>query len=87
MAIRITHKQHPDQPKKRRSGHTKPQAPLIPLDQPGRLRVAHLQALLGDLSHSAFYQRRKMKQVPPPDGYDGRRPYWNTATVRAFLQR
>jgi len=71
--------------KKKRSGHTLPKAPEISLDGPGRLRVAHWQALLGGISHSAFYQRLKFKRVPPPDGRDGR-PYWKTETVRKFFE-
>lgn len=75
-----------DQGKKRRSGHTKPRAPQISLHEPGLIRVTHFQALLGDLSHSAFYARLKLKRIPPPDGRDPR-PYWKTSTVREFLER
>ncbi|MDP9586028.1 UNVERIFIED_ORG: hypothetical protein J2791_005343 [Burkholderia contaminans] len=71
---------------KRKSGHTKPRAPQISLHEPGFIRVAHFQALLGDLSHSAFYARLKLKRIPPPDGRDPR-PYWKTSTVREFLER
>lgn len=66
-----------------RSGHTKAQAPIISLDQPGRLRVGHLMALLS-LSHSALYVRLG-NRVPKPDGRDPR-PYWNTGTIKLFLQ-
>lgn len=72
--------------KKRKSGHTKPRAPQISLSEPGFIRVAHFQALLGDLSHSAFYARLKLKRIPPPDGRDPR-PYWKTSTVREFLEQ
>jgi hypothetical protein len=72
------------EPQKKRSGHTKPKAPEISLNEPGRLRIAHFQALLGGLSHSSFYQRLKLGRVPKPDGNDGR-PYWKTETVRLFL--
>ena len=66
--------------------------PLMPLDQPGRLRVAHLQALYG-ISHTTVYKRIKEGLIPPPDGWDmpnrpiGKqgRPYWNTATLRPFF--
>lgn len=75
---------HNEQGKKRKSGHTKPKAPQISLHEPGWIRVAHFQALLGDLSHSAFYARLKLGRVPKPDGHDPR-PYWRTETVRAFL--
>jgi hypothetical protein len=37
------------------------------------------------LSHSTFYERRNDGVLPPPDGYDGRRPYWRRDTVRAYL--
>lgn len=70
--------------KTKRSGHTKAKAPTISLDQPGRLRVAHLMALLS-ISHSAFYARLKMQIVPKPDGRDPR-PYWKTETVRLLLE-
>lgn len=73
------------QSKKRKSGHTKPRAPQISLHEPGWIRVAHFQALLGDLSHSAFYARLKLGRVPKPDGHDPR-PYWRTETVREFLR-
>jgi len=64
--------------------NTQPKAPLITLDEPGLIRNAHFQALLGGLSQAAFYQRRKKGMVPPPDGYDPR-PYWRTSTVKAYL--
>jgi hypothetical protein len=62
----------------------KPVAPLISIDQPGRLRFAHLMALLS-VSHQTIYARIKTGQIPAPDGYDGVRPYWNTRTIRALL--
>jgi hypothetical protein len=68
-----------------RSGHTRPQAPQIPLDQPGRLRVAHLLCLFS-VSHSTLYAGIKSGRYPAPDGRDGSIPYWNTATISAFLQ-
>ena len=68
---------------KKKSGHTRPRAPEISLDAPGRLRVAHLLALYA-LSHSALYARLRMKRIPPPDGRDPR-PYWNTATIKHDL--
>ncbi|CAG9273467.1 conserved hypothetical protein [Paraburkholderia unamae] len=75
-----------EQGTKRKSGHTKPKAPQISLSEPGFIRVAHFQALLGDLSHSAFYARLKLKRIPPPDGRDPR-PYWKTSTVRDFFEQ
>jgi hypothetical protein len=70
--------------KAKRSGHTKAKAPTISLDQPGRLRVAHLMALLS-ISHSSLYERLRTHVVPKPDGHDPR-PYWKTETVRLLLQ-
>ena len=72
-------------PKKKQKGHTLPRVPELSLNEPGRLRVAHMQALLGGISHTAFYSRRDAGRVPPYDGNDGR-PYWKTSTVKAFLE-
>jgi len=70
-------------PKKGR-GHTRAKAPTISLDKPGRLRVAHLMALLG-VSHSTLYAGIASARYPKPDGMDGRIPYWRTQTVRSLL--
>jgi hypothetical protein len=75
-----------------RSNERRPKAPLIPLDQPGRLRISNLQALFG-CSHATIYKRLEQGALPCPDGYDlpnrpkGRRgrPYWYTSTIRPFL--
>lgn len=61
-------------------------APLIAIDQPGRLRFANLMALFG-VSHQTIYSRLKQGQIPPPDGYDGRLPFWFCATIRPLLER
>ena len=68
----------------RRVFNTQPRAPTISLDEPGLLRACHFQALLGDMSQGAFYQRRKKGLIPPPDGFDPR-PFWRTSTVKAYL--
>ena len=73
------------QSENRSSGHTKPQAPLISLDQPGRLGVAHVLSLLG-ISHSTLYAGLKTFRYPPPDGRDGKMPYWKTETISRLLQ-
>ncbi|HQR02850.1 MAG TPA: hypothetical protein PK974_01935 [Rhodocyclaceae bacterium] len=73
----------PSKPKKV-SGHTKPEAPTISLDQPGRLRVKHVLSVLG-ISHSTLYAGLKQKRYPQPDGYDGVMPYWMTSTIRQSL--
>ena len=84
MAVVIT--MVPSEPKPaRKNGHTKPKPPPMSLDGPGRIRVAHFMALLGGISHSAFYSRLQQERVPKPDGRDPR-PYWNTETVREFLK-
>ena len=79
---------------KRAGRHTrKPVLPTIPLDQPGRLRIAHLQALFG-ISHTTVYKRIEQKVSPEPDGWDLKnrpkgkqgRPYWKTATIRPLLE-
>lgn len=67
--------------KPRRGG---PEAPIISLDQPGRLRVRHLCALFST-SRPTFYVRLRAGLLPRPDGYDGRFPWWSTATVRKAL--
>lgn len=81
----------PTAPSARHHGR-KAVVPLIPLDQPGRLRLANLQALFG-CSHATIYSRMEQGLLPQPDGYDlanrpkGRRgrPYWYTATIRPLL--
>ncbi|RYF30967.1 MAG: hypothetical protein EOO23_03870 [Comamonadaceae bacterium] len=61
----------------------RPIPPIISLDQPGRLRIANLMALLS-ISHQSVYVRLRTGKIPPPDGNDGR-PYWNTATIKQLL--
>ncbi|MBI3374987.1 MAG: hypothetical protein HY017_24965 [Betaproteobacteria bacterium] len=69
----------------KKSGHTKAQPPTISLDQPGRLRVAHLLSLLS-VSHSTLYAGIKTGRYPKPDGMDGKIPYWWTSTIRMLVQ-
>lgn len=66
-------------------GHTRAQAPTIDLNQPGRLRVAHVMSLLG-ISHSTLYAGIKTGRYPKPDGKDGKLPFWNTTTIASFLK-
>ena len=75
---------HRDTSPQRLRGRTTPRAPSIPLDQPGRLRVANLLALLG-VSSATLYAGLRTGRYPPSDGRDGKFQYWNTATIRAFL--
>jgi predicted DNA-binding transcriptional regulator AlpA len=60
-------------------------APLINLDQMGRLRVSHLTALLA-VSRSTLYAGIASGRYPEPDGKDGKKPYWLTTTIKAFLE-
>lgn len=73
--------QHED--KKKRRGHVLPQAPLIPLDQPGRLLTCHVLAVSG-WSHSKLYKKLAEASFPAPMK-DGRLNYWTTETVRVAL--
>lgn len=68
----------------RKGSHVQPKPVLINLDQPGRLRTAHVLALCG-ISDSTLYARIQTGGFPPPDGKDGGRNYWNTSTIRAYL--
>lgn len=68
----------------KRQGHTQPREPVISLDQPGRLRVAHVLAILG-VSHSTFYAGKQVGRYPGPDGRDGAIPFWKTSTIRDYL--
>ena len=72
-------------PKKRGGGSTKPKAPPFDINGLGRLRNAHFQHFLGGMSSSAFHERRRKGEIPPPDGYDPR-PWWSTETIRNFLK-
>lgn len=71
--------------RKKQRGHTAPKAPLISLDQPGRLRVAHILALLA-ISHSTWYAGIRTGRYPPPDYRDGKVPFWRTSTIKALLE-
>lgn len=88
MAITINGSPLSLKPKKKKAGHTKPKDPQMSLEQPGRLRVAHCQWLLGRISHSAFYARLHHPipeyRFPKPDGHDPR-PYWKTETIKKLL--
>ena len=80
--IRVPTKQPATEKKSR--GHTKAAVPTISLDLPGRLRIAHLMSLFA-VSHSTLYAGMKAGHYPQPDGRDGKRPFWNTETVRSRL--
>lgn len=71
--------------KGKRSGHTRAKAPIIGLDQEGRLRVCHLLSLFS-ISHTTLYAGIKSGRYPAPDGRDGRMPWWRTSTIKLALQ-
>lgn len=71
---------------KARLSHVQPRQPVIDLNHPGRLRTAHVLALCG-ISHSTLYSRLKAEAFPRPDGKDGGLIYWNTHTIRAYLEK
>lgn len=72
--------------KKKTTGQqTKPKPPEISLNQPGRLRVAHLLSLFS-VSRTTLYNGISSGRYPEPDGKDGRMPYWNTETIRRWLE-
>jgi predicted DNA-binding transcriptional regulator AlpA len=75
---------NPSVTRQRKRGHSKPLPITIDLCQPGRLRVGHVMSLLS-ISHATLYARLREGTIPPPDGKDGRRPHWKTATIKAFL--
>jgi hypothetical protein len=59
---------------------TRSRPPLMSLNQDGHLYVANLMYLF-QCSHQTIYARLRSGAYPSPDGRDGRRPYWNTATI------
>lgn len=68
----------------RQRGHVIPRMPVIDLNGPGRLRSAHVLALVG-ISHSTLYARMHSGTFPKPDGKDGGLLYWNTLTIKEYL--
>ena len=67
------------QPRPTKNGHVQPEAPIISLRQPGRLRTKHVLAVAG-WSHSTLYNRMKMGLFPAPYK-DGRSNFWTTEQV------
>lgn len=70
---------------KARVTHVLPRQPVIDLSNPGRLRTAHVLALCA-ISHSTLYSRLNAGSFPPPDGKDGGMNYWNTQSIRSYLE-
>ena len=68
-----------------RSRAIRPKPLPVPLDHPGRLRVAHLMYLYA-CSHQTIYNRVVSGAIPPPDGFDPRQ-YWLTSTILPHFQK
>ena len=69
--------------KRRKTGHVRPKAPVIALDQKGRLGTDNVLAV-ANWSHSTLYNRIAAGQFPSPQK-DGRRNFWTTDVVRKAL--
>lgn len=67
-----------------RSFGMKPVAPVISIDQPGRLRNCNLMALY-NVSRPTLHRHIKQGKIPRSDGKDGSKPYWNTWTIHAHM--
>jgi predicted DNA-binding transcriptional regulator AlpA len=70
---------------KKQRGHVLPRPPVIDINNPGRLRSSHVLALCG-FSHSTLYSRMKTGDFPAPDGKDGGLNFWNTWTIKTYLE-
>lgn len=70
---------------KKQRGHVFARPPIIDLYSPGRLRSGHVLALCG-FSHSTLYSRMKTGDFPLPDGKDGGLNFWNTHTIKNYLE-
>jgi predicted DNA-binding transcriptional regulator AlpA len=66
-------------------GHVLPRLPIIDINSPGRLRSGHILALCG-FAHSTLYARMKSGDFPRPDGKDGGLNFWNTDTIKSYLE-
>lgn len=69
------HKDQPIAPSLRRA-----RAPLMSLEQEGRLYVGHLMFLF-QCSHQTVYAKIARGDLPRRDGRDGRRQYWLTSSL------
>lgn len=84
--IRVSRTRNAATPERQpKCGHVVPRPPVIALDGPGRLRTAHVLALCG-ISHSTLYARLHARSFPAPDGKDGGLNFWNTATIKSYLE-
>jgi predicted DNA-binding transcriptional regulator AlpA len=59
--------------------------PQMSLTDYGHLHVCHLMHLL-HCSRQTIYTRVRQGTLPKPDGMDGRRPFWNTKTIRPIFE-
>lgn len=64
--------------KRRRRGPVKPP---MDLSEPGRLWIENLRYYF-NCSRQHIYDMQARGALPHPDGTDGRRPFWYTATIR-----
>jgi hypothetical protein len=69
---------------KPKQGHAKPLPLPHELNDLRRLRVGHVMSLLS-ISHATLYARLQTGTIPPPDGRDGRRPFWKVSTIKTLL--
>lgn len=69
--------------KKKRYGHARPKAPLIPIDQPSRMYAGNVLAVAG-FSAMTLNNRIKDGRFPPPK-YDGTRRWWSSSEVKEAL--
>jgi predicted DNA-binding transcriptional regulator AlpA len=66
-------------------GHVLPRNPVIDINKPGRYRTCHVLAVCS-FSHSTLYSRLKDGTFPEPDGKDGGLNFWNTSTIKKYLE-
>lgn len=73
--------------KRSRSGHAKPLSIIfIELSANGmKVRVGQMMTYFG-VSHSTLYDHVRAGLIPSPDGYDNRRPFWYTETIRSAIE-
>lgn len=64
-------------------GHVRPKAPVISLDQKGRLGTGNVLAV-ANWAHSTLYNKIAAGKFPPPQK-DGRSNFWTTDQVREAL--
>jgi hypothetical protein len=68
---------------KRRCGHAKVKAPIIPLTMPGRYTTGNILAVTG-WSASTLWNRIRDGRFPKPNK-DGKRAWWPTHVVKEAL--